>query len=177
MNELQDKKIADIGCGLGFIYNRLDEKIKPNYFGFDGAPLDNSPFQYEQVDLDNFHTTYENYFDVAFCFETLEHLTNPYACLIEIKKMLKDNHVLYITIPEVTTQHNTIYPGLMYPKENFEVFLKQMAFQIVDYKVHSKCFYQNVYTCINRDWSHSQMLWYKHESKFHNVPPHIHSNL
>lgn len=177
LNNLQNKNIADIGCGLGFIFNRLNPEIQKNYYGFDGADISDPYFKYEKIDLDNFKTDYTNFFDVALCFETLEHLTNPYSCLIEVKKILKDNAILYLSVPEERTTHNTIYPGLLYPRQNFELFLKQLAFQIIDYKLHDKCFYQNVYKCINKDWSHSQMMWPKYEQKFWGIPPHESINL
>ncbi len=177
LNELKDKQIADMGCGLGFIFNRLTPEIQKNYFGYDGTKIDNAPFNYEQVDLDNFSTSKEGYFDAAFCFETLEHLTNPYSCLMEVKKCLKKDGILYLSIPHQATEHNTIYPGLLYPVQNFITFLKQMAFEIVDIKFHNKAFNQNVFILKNKGWEHCQMLWYKQEPKFHNIPPHIHINL
>jgi 2-polyprenyl-3-methyl-5-hydroxy-6-metoxy-1,4-benzoquinol methylase len=177
LNELKDKNIADIGCGLGFIYNRLSPEVQKNYYGYDGANFENPPFNYEKVDLDNFNTNKNNFFDVALCFETIEHLTNPYNCLLEIKNILKKDHLLYLTIPEATTQHNTIYPGLIYPVENFIKFLEQMAFQVVEYKIHDKSFFQNVLILKNKDWNESKMLWPKNEQKFQNIPPHVSVNL
>lgn len=177
LNELNNKKIADIGCGLGFIYNRLSLDLQKNYYGFDGADLLNPPFNYEKVDLDNFKSDKENFFDTVLCFETLEHLTNPYACLIEIKKILKENHLLYLTIPHPLTQHNTIYPGLLYPVENFIKFLEQMAFEIIDQRIHNKSFYQNVFILKNLNWDHSKMLWHRSEDIFRNIPPHISVNI
>lgn len=177
LNQLVDKKIVDIGCGLGFIWHRLSSNIRQNYYGYDGSALKNPPFSYIQADLDNFDTKLENFFDIALCFETLEHLTNPYACLLETKKILKPDALLFLTIPEERTTHNTIYPGLLYPKENFEIFLRQMAFQIQTYRLHTKCFSQHVYTLINKDWSDSQMFWHKPENKFRNIPPHVAINL
>ena len=177
LNELKDKKIMDAGCGLGFIYHRLNPDIQKNYFGYDGTKMDNSPFEYRQVDLDSFSSGKERFFDVAFCFETLEHLTNPYSCLLEIKKSLKEDGVLYLSIPHQNTTHNTIYPGLLYPIQNFVAFLNQMAFEIVDVKFHDKSFSQNVFTLNNKGWDQSQMLWRKDEEKFRNIPPHISINL
>lgn len=178
LTELEDKKIVDIGCGLGFIWNRLPSTIQNNYYGYDGCNIEHPPFVYTQVDLDNFSTGLDNFFDVAMCFETLEHLTNPYSCLLETKKILKINEsILYLSIPEEHTTHNTIYPGLIYPKSNFEIFLQQMAFEIIDYRLHTKCFSQHVYTLINKDWSWSKMLWHKTEDKFRNIPPHVAINL
>ena len=177
LNELTDKNIADIGCGLGFIYNRLSPDIQKNYYGYDGADFENPPFNYEKVDLDNFNTNKNEFFDAVLCFETIEHLTNPYNCLLEIKNILKKDHLLYLTVPEATTQHNTIYPGLLYPIQNFIKFLEQMAFEIVEIRIHDKSFYQNVFTLKNLDWSHSSMLWRKEDDKFRNIPPHVAINL
>lgn len=177
LNKLFDCKIADVGCGLGFIFNRLSPEIQKNYYGYDGAEIINPPFNYTQIDLDNFKTDKFNFFDAALCFETIEHLTNPYACLCEIKKILKPDGILYLSIPHEQTTHNTIYPGLLYPKDNFIIFLKQLAFEILEIKFHDKAFFQNVFILKNKDWSHSKMLWHKQEEVFRNIPPHISINI
>lgn len=177
LNNLNDQLIADVGCGLGFIYNRLSPDIQKNYYGFDGADLQSAPFNYQKVDLDNFNINKDNFFDIVLCFETIEHLTNPYNCLLEIKNILKNDGFLYLTIPNPRTEHNTIYPGLLYPLDNFIVFLKQMAFEIVEHKIHDKNFYQDVFILKNKDWNESRMLWHKLEDKFRNIPPHIAINL
>lgn len=177
LNSLINQKIADVGCGLGFIFNKLNPEIQQNYYGYDGTELESAPFHYHQVDLDNFSTNKKEFFDAVFCFETLEHLTNPYSCLLEIKNSLKKEKLLYLSIPHQNTTHNTIYPGLLYPVQNFVVFLKQMAFEVVDARFHDKCFSQNVFILKNKDWNSSQMLWTKDEEKFRNIPPHISINL
>lgn len=178
LTQLENKTIVDIGCGLGFIWHRLPNTIQNNYYGYDGSNIEQPPFAYTQVDLDNFSTGLDNFFDIGICFETLEHLTNPYACLLETKKILKLNEgILYLSIPEERTTHNTIYPGLIYPKSNFDVFLQQMAFEIIDCRLHTKCFSQHVYTLVNKDWSWCKMLWHKTEDKFRNIPPHVAINL
>lgn len=177
LNSLENKNIADVGCGLGFIYRRLNDNIKENYYGYDGAKIDNPPFKYEQVDLDNFSTQKKDFFDAVLCFETIEHLTNPYNCLLEIKNILKKDSILYLSIPHINTTHNTIYPTLLYPLDNFIIFLKQMAFEINDIRYHDKCFSQNVLILRNKNWDYSQMVWYKQEDKFRNIPPHISVNL
>lgn len=178
LNDLKNKKIADVGCGLGFIYNRLTPDVQKNYFGYDGFNLINPPFNYHQVDLDNFSIAkYHNCFDAVLCFETLEHLTNPYNCLFEIKNILKIEDLLYLSIPNHRTEHNTIYPGLLYPVENFICFINQMAFEIVDHRHHNKNFHQEVFILKNKSWKFSKMLWHKSEEKFRNMPPHIQINL
>lgn len=178
LNSLKDKKIADVGCGLGFIYNRLNPEIQKNYQGYDGTSIKNAPFKYQKIDLDNFiKVKEENFFDLVLCFETVEHLTNPYNCLLGIKKILKENGIVFLTIPSPETEHNTIYPSLIYPTENFTAFLFQLAFEIIDHKKHNKSFHQELFILRNKDWSHSKMLWQKSEEKFRNIPPHISINL
>jgi 2-polyprenyl-3-methyl-5-hydroxy-6-metoxy-1,4-benzoquinol methylase len=178
LNDLKGK-VADIGCGIGFLHKRLCPEVQENYYGFDGAEVTNMPFKYRQVDLDNFTKVQSvpNYFDTVLCFETLEHLTNPYDCLLAIKNILKPNGKLVISIPEISTTHNTIYPGLLYPVKNFLNFLGQMAFQVVDHRVHRVCFSQEIITVINKGWDESKMLFKKTEEKFKSIPPHISINL
>jgi 2-polyprenyl-3-methyl-5-hydroxy-6-metoxy-1,4-benzoquinol methylase len=173
--------IGDFGCGLGFIYYRLNKKLKKQYVGYDFTTLDKKPFNYQRVDLNNFDFTNEKLlygiYDYAFCFETLEHLTNPYNCLFQIKYLLKKNGILFLSIPNKDCTHNTIYPSLLYPVDNFIVFLNQMAFQAIKHVKHDKCFSQEVFTLINKDWNESKMLFYKSEKKFRNIPPHLSVNL
>ena len=59
LNELKGK-IADFGCGLGFIYNRLNKELQKNYIGYDYTDLKNPPFQYYKVDLNNFEADKKN---------------------------------------------------------------------------------------------------------------------
>jgi len=177
LNSLENKKIADIGCGAGFLYKRLSLEIQKNYEGYDGANLSNLSFNFNNVDLDTFIAKDDLNYDCIFCFETIEHLTNPYHCFIQIKKMLKEDHLLYLSIPHSTMTHNTIYPALIYPIENFIQFLKQMAFEIVEHKMHDKAWEQHVFILKNKNWNHSEMLWYKSEEKFRNIPPHITVNI
>jgi SAM-dependent methyltransferase len=177
LNKLHNHNIGDIGCGLGFIYNRLDPEVKQGYYGYDGADIVNPPFNYTQVDLDNFQAPKKDFFDSMLCFETIEHLTNPYNCLLQIKTMLKKDSLLYLSIPNIHTTHNTIYPGLLYPVDNFIVFLNQLAFKVIHHTVHNKCFTQEVFVLQNKDWSESSMVWHKTEDKFRNIPPHISVNL
>ena len=82
--------------------------------------------------------------DVAFSFEMFEHLTNPYNFVFELKKVLKEDGLLYFSVPHELTQHNTFYPGLIYPIGNLIEFFRQMAFFVVQTKVHNVRFVQNV---------------------------------
>lgn len=170
-------RVADIGCGLGFIHRRLSPDVQKRYVGFDATELTEPAFEYHQQDLDQPTTYTGEKFQTALCFETLEHLTNPYQCLVNIKNLLVENGVLHLSIPHEATTHNTIYPALLYPVKNFGEFLAQMAFGIERHVIHDKSFVQHVYTLRNLPWSESRMKWFKDEPKFRNIPPHVAVNL
>lgn len=179
INEIKNSSILDVGCGYGPIYNRIKKENNNFYCGIDGAGLKN-PFDYIISDLsyDKFSEFYKDKkFDFIFCFETFEHITNPYHCLLEIKKLMHEDSVFYLSIPHVSVTHNTIYPSLFYPAQNFIIFLEQCAMEIIDARVHDKSFMQNVFILKSKDWSHSKMLWHKSDEKFKNIPPHISINL
>jgi 2-polyprenyl-3-methyl-5-hydroxy-6-metoxy-1,4-benzoquinol methylase len=136
-SKINFKAVADFGCGAGILLNRLnDSNIK---YGFDGADLTNIPikFHFYCVDFENpfinrlrSHNEFlinNPYSDISFCFETLEHIGNPYNLLCEIKNMTKVRGDIYISIPDVRMTHIVPYPALIYPHQNFEQFLEQMA--------------------------------------------------
>lgn len=177
LDEIKDSKIGDFGCGYGPIFERMPKANNNHNIGFDGADLKNLPFDYFCADLsyDYFSEDYFKKFsfqlDYAFCFETIEHLSNPYHALSEIKKILKYDGILYLSIPNIRVLHNTIYPTLLYPVDGFKEFLEQMAFEILDHRQHSKSFIQEVFALQNKPWSHSKMRFHRHESIFKDLSP------
>lgn len=77
-----------------------------------------------------------DFFEAVYCYEVLEHLTNPHRLFFEIRRVLKRDHVLYFSVPaqEVDMgygqlRHTFVYPGLL-EKHNLERFFMQMYFRI-----------------------------------------------
>lgn len=184
LHDIKNKSILDIGGGLGFLGKRLD---KSNfYYVLDGAeiPLDKRLChgQWHNVDLD-YHQfgsddgdnslNRKNHFpwDMAFCLETIEHCSNPYNVLAEIKKLVKLDGDIYISIPHFNVTHNYIYPGLMANPDNFEQFLAQMALPVQERWLWDQGWNAWHFHCKNRPYSEKQMLFPKHESKFINATP------
>lgn len=95
----------DVGCASGYmisqiahlfpnakyfgidIYDRAIEYAKKNYphIKFKVASADKLPFK-------------SNAFDIILFYETIEHVENPQACLKEIKRVLKNNGTLILTM-------------------------------------------------------------------------------
>jgi 2-polyprenyl-3-methyl-5-hydroxy-6-metoxy-1,4-benzoquinol methylase len=183
---ISNARIGDFGCGYGPIFRRLPKDKGNTFLGFDGSVADNTAHEvcrYYVTDLNKefadevLSKESGKQLDVALCFETMEHLTNPYNAFVEIKKLLKFGGLLFLSIPNERVTHNTIYPGLLYPVGNFKEFLGQMAFDIVDHRIHDKSFVQEVFTLRNQDWDASKLKFPKSEDKFRGITPEVAINL
>jgi 2-polyprenyl-3-methyl-5-hydroxy-6-metoxy-1,4-benzoquinol methylase len=206
INRYREKSVVDIGGGMGFLGKRLTNGKELDYWILDGAEfpaekiicdgakflgnidLDNEKFSEAKIDgvksyntdklmvvEERFKLTQE--FDAAFCLETLEHLTNPYNCLAEIKKIVKENGEIYISIPHANVWHNYIYPALMIDRSNFEQFLGQMALPVIEYHLWDKGWNAHTWRCRNAPWTEAKMLYPKQESKFYGKTPVEYVNL
>jgi SAM-dependent methyltransferase len=201
LRSLKNQKIVDVGGGLGFLGKRLDPSN--DYWIIDGAnvPQDKRLCKgsWHTTDLDftqfgsdvNWSETYPSgssgssfmmypapkNFDAAFCLETLEHLSNPYNCLVEIKKLVKRDGFIYLSIPHVNVTHNYIYPALMIDPNWFSQWLEQLALPVVEYWLWDKGWNAHHFKCRNADWIEAKMLFPKHEEKFRGKTPIEYVNL
>lgn len=184
------KRVLDVGGGLGFLGKRLDPST--DYTVIDGATIaptdrlchgrwttyDLDRHSFGSEDGDNGLNRTNSYpWDVAFCLETLEHLTNPYNCLAEMKKLVKEDGDIFLSIPHANVTHNYIYPALMVDPQNFQQFLGQMALPVKDYWLWNKGWNSHTFWCNNRSWTHARMLYPKAEPKFYGKTPVEYVNL
>lgn len=176
LKEIKNQLLLNVGGGLGFLEKRLD---KSNTFVIvDGSNIMEHEklcnFIHIQADANKElfleKRGYKNFY-AGFIFEVLEHLTDPYTCLCEIKKSVIENNYIYISIPESSVTHNTIYPGLIYPVNNFVQFLRQMALPVENYFLFENGFKSHVFKCRNANWSECHMLFYKEQEKFRGKTP------
>lgn len=181
MDKFKDKKILDMGCGLGNFFKRLENSNK--FVGIDGADINESDklcnFDLHQIELNSpfSHWIDTKDFDIVVCSEVLEHLTNPYNALHEAKKLAKVDATFILSVPSLECWHNYIYPGLMSSRESFEQFLGQMALKIEDYAYWDKGWQCHCWKLLNRPYSESKMLFPKAESKFRGKSPLEYVNL
>ena len=193
--DLKGIRVADVGGGLGFLGKRLDPSV--DYWVFDGAeyPVEKRVCKgtWVQADIqrDEFgkgwiKTSQDeplwiggssslHDFDLSMCLETLEHLSDPYHCLVQMKAMTAPGAPIILSIPTETVTHNTIYPSLLWPRQNWEMFLAQMALPITDFWTYEpapgKGWPAYHYRCINAPWTESRMVFPKAEPKFKGVTP------
>lgn len=182
VESLKGKRVVDVGGGLGFLGELLDPST--DYWVIDGADVKDEQKvckgNWFQRDLDfGEYATYLNtvlggQFDAAFCLETLEHLGNPHHALVQIKQIVKLDGLIYLSVPTETVWHNTPYPGLLWPPQNFMQFLGQMALPITDayiYEPKERGWPAYQFQCVNRPWREKRLAYPKTEEKFQDCTP------
>lgn len=113
-----DDVIFDAGCGEGFYVMLLSHLTKAHIVAMDGNPKlienakrwvgSNPRVTWQVRDLIDLPFP-DNTFSKIICSEVLEHLPDPVATLRELRRVLKDDGVLAITVP------NRRYPLLFDP--------------------------------------------------------------
>jgi len=102
----QGSKILDIGTAGGAFLEAAKQ------FGYDAYGMEPSAdlvargkkrgLQIEQGTIEN-HSFETGSFDMVCLWDVIEHLPNPKAALVEIKKLLKPNSILLINFPDIGT--------------------------------------------------------------------------
>ncbi len=134
VGELEKKKILDVGCGYTSVLNiltageRYGTDIVINQLQQTGlelnkeitwitAPTENLPFD-------------ENYFDLVFCTNGLDHYDRPVKSLKEIKRVLKPKGLLILTVDTFPTDLG--YRNKKHPHTYTE---KKIISQLKDYEI------------------------------------------
>jgi ubiquinone/menaquinone biosynthesis C-methylase UbiE len=148
--EVRNMKVLEVGFGACELANRL---IKDNeYWGIDlglgsFAEAENKKISsrggrllHLDVSKDRFPLQ-DDYFDICFILETIEHLESPYHCIEEVKRVLKHSGRLVIVFPRPEANlgyeagmHAHIYPGFLM-KKSFRMFMMQMFFRLKNYAI------------------------------------------
>jgi ubiquinone/menaquinone biosynthesis C-methylase UbiE len=101
-------KVIDLGCGVG-VLERLIKKEKKGceIWGVDISneaiknDLDHDPdIKYQQGEIGNLSKLPEDYFDVVFSGEVIEHLDHPEDLFNDAQRILKKGGKLIVTTPQ-----------------------------------------------------------------------------
>lgn len=106
--DCKNKKVLDGGCGAGFLSLNLairgaevfaiDLYTGLNYTEKIMNALTKTKINFNKADLTKLPYK-SNSFDVVFALDTMEHLQKPEQALFEIKRILKANGSLIVSIP------------------------------------------------------------------------------
>lgn len=105
LSQLKFNNCLDVGCASGYMISQI-ASIFPNakYFGIDiydkaigyaKKAYPNIEFKVASADRLPFK---DNAFDVILFYETIEHVENPKGCLKEIRRVLKEDGTLILTM-------------------------------------------------------------------------------
>lgn len=110
--ELTGDTYLDIGCGDGFITSSLSNRFETYGIDISNEALKQATklgIKTELVDLNYSKLKYkDDFFDLVTCFEVLEHVFSPIEILAEIKRVLKPQGVLVISVPNILNIINRV---------------------------------------------------------------------
>jgi 2-polyprenyl-3-methyl-5-hydroxy-6-metoxy-1,4-benzoquinol methylase len=180
LDKLENKRILDIGCGRGNFFKRLNQNN--TFVGIDGANLHGKLCNFLSLKMDLDYPfadvlANEEKFDFLICSEFLEHCSGLDNCILEMKKLLKENCYGIFTIPHVSVTHPVIYPGIIYPAQNFQIFIEQYAWLIEDFDIFKDGWPTCCFLVRNAPMIEQKVLFPKNESKFHGATPREATNL
>jgi len=99
-----DLKIIDLGCGQGIFLKLLEEKFKNiKTFGVDIEPcvLEAKKFLKAKIKIADIRNSGfpNDFFDIVFCLDVLEHFKNLEEPIREIKRIVEPDGVLIVSLP------------------------------------------------------------------------------
>ena len=95
--DFKDKKVLDIGCDDGEILEYLKRKHNCEITGLSLGRLKKDFIKYGDMHEPPFE---DNVFDIVLIMHTLEHSISPYIVLKEINRILKQEGIIVIIMPE-----------------------------------------------------------------------------
>ena len=104
-NKASGNKFLDVGCNGGFTM----EAARETGFAAHGIELDGASLDYARKNFpgnDYFQGTVQQYqttmqFDVVYCSEVIEHVSDVNSFLSAIAQLMKPNALLYLTTPDI----------------------------------------------------------------------------
>lgn len=148
--------ILDLGCGKGMISNYLAKKDKNAVvYGVD-ISKENIAFAEKNKISENqiFEITdgkrmkfREDYFGEIYCYDVLEHINNVGLMVSEIKRVLKRDGLLHITVPSEESENELVGYNKDYFKQISHIrtfdkarllnYLRKYGFQCINYKQYN----------------------------------------
>lgn len=134
-------KIADFGCGTGIMLQTMERYGDTTGFDFSETALKycrckvSEKTTLKQVDLGRkIEDGLDNYYDIAFALDIIEHIDDDYEALINILRKLKRGGYVIVTVPAfqcLWSQHdeNNMHKR-RYNKEQLAEILRKTGFEI-----------------------------------------------
>lgn len=141
--DIDEARILDVGCAFGFLLDEASKKgcdcygveLSKYAFGYATNTLGLKVFNGEVTNCD-----FENdFFDIIFLLDTIEHFINPKDVLTKIRKLLKPNGLLILST--INTKGIFRLYSLKPPEHifyfnhlNLTILLKNLGYEILSIK-------------------------------------------
>lgn len=148
-------KILDIGCSSGTLLKNLYKlsshcelygiEMNDNYRKFivDSGIADQNNITNDNITM--YCSGQKNKFDLITIVHVLEHLKNPKDVLVSIYRLLKDDGILYVEVPNLKTPYNNlrekyfaIYHLTYFTDFTLRKMLEKVGFKILEEKCMEK---------------------------------------
>lgn len=123
------KKILDVGCGISTVLHFLKgQKVGIDPLAYDYSKLYNYPREVSIIRALGEEIPFkEQYFDIVFCSNVLDHTTNPQKSLAEIFRVLKNDGYFVLTVEVFENKENR---DLSHP----HCFTKENVYSLIENK-------------------------------------------
>ena len=187
LDKLTNTNVVDVGCGRGNYFSRMPDPVASGnkYYGLDGAKLGagaklKNNFTSIRADFDiPFGHVLDNEVEIDYLIasEVIEHVVGIDNMMLSMKQLVKQNGKALFTIPHISVTHPVVYPGLMYPEQNFQIFIEQYAWLVEDFDIYPGNWKSCCFLCRNAPMIEQKPLFPKEERKFWGNPPSVWANL
>lgn len=135
-----NKAVIDVGCGVGYGSQRLGELGAASVHAFDLSEdairharlhYAHPNVHYEVANAESF--TVDRKFDVAVCFELIEHVRNPRSVMKNIKKALGDDGVLIMSTPRALQEKRTHFHEHEFGLEEYVELIREFFGEVEIY--------------------------------------------
>lgn len=163
------KRIIEIGFGRGELITNLSKDnfvcgVDIGLASLEGARKDGFEKDACLIYLDPCKERLpwpDNWFDIAYCTETIEHMSSPINAILEAKRVLKHKGMFLVSIPDHDDcfgygggQHAWAYPGLG-KKKYFTMFMRQLWFNCVKSRQGGLYVFENIKN--EKSWKYNYM--------------------
>nr|WP_249321169.1 class I SAM-dependent methyltransferase [Campylobacter mucosalis] len=153
--ERRFSNVLDIGCSSGTLLKNISKlSEKPNLYGIEKNDnyrnfiLENNLISKENLtneNIDDYYIGREQYFDFISIVHVLEHLKSPDKTLESIRRLLKNDGILYVEVPNLDTPYNNlrkkyfaIYHLYYFSDITLRILLEKVGFKILESGVVSE---------------------------------------